>query len=182
MNAIRAPRRRPAPRRSPRRRSSRGFAMMTVVFVLVIMVGAAAALSTWGARNDHLSALSVRESRAAAAARAGLQWGAWHVRDPRGTLFAGAATMPSCFATKTFSSGAGSALPAPLDEFDVQVSCSRSPTSGAYQEDQRSVVVFTLTATAVAGAANGPERVERRAEMRIEACKDPAGVAPTWAC
>lgn len=180
MSAIRRPSP-PAPcGPGPGRAPQRGFAMMTVIFVLVIMVGAAAALSTWGARNDHLSALAVRESRAAAAARAGLQWGAWQVRDPRGTLSGGTATMPGCFATQTFAGG--TALPAPLDEFDVQVSCSRSPATGVYQEDQRSVVVFTLTATAVAGATGGPERVERRAEMRIEACKDPAGTTPLWAC
>jgi Tfp pilus assembly protein PilX len=157
---------------------ARGFAMMTVVFVLVIMATVIAALSQWVVRSDHLLGLSVREARATAAARAALQWGAWQVRDPRGTLFPGAAALPDCFASpKTLS------LSAPLDEFTVQVSCSRTPASpGAYAEDQRQLAIFVLSATAVSGTASTPERVERRLEMRIEACKDAAGAAPTWSC
>lgn len=159
-------------------RAHRGFAMLTVVFVLVIMSAVIAALSQWVVRSDQLLGLSIREARASSAARSALQWGAWQIRDPRGSLFPGASALPDCFASpKTLT------LPSPLDEFTVQVTCSRSPTSPAvYSEDQRRLAVFVLSATAVSGTAATAERVERRLEMRIEACKDAAGAAPAWNC
>lgn len=160
------------------RAGMRGFAMMTVVAVLVIMASVIAALAQWAARGDHLLSLSVREARANAAVRTALQWGAWQVRDPRGTLSPGVGNLPNCFASPK-----ALPLPAPLDEFTVTVTCSRSPAApGVYQEDQRRLAVFVLAASAVSGTLASPERVERRLEMRIEACKDTAGTAPTWSC
>jgi MSHA biogenesis protein MshP len=163
-----------------RRARMQGFAMMTVVFLLVIMAGIATALGTWTARNEHLSGLSIRESRALSAARAGLQWGAYQVTDPRGTLNS-ATVLPSCFSTQTWSPS-GTALPGGFSEFTVQVSCSRSPATGTYVEDARILAVYVLTAVATSGLANSPDSVVRKAEMRIAACKDPAGGAPTYGC
>lgn len=162
----------------PRTRAQRGFAMMTVVAVLVIMAGVVAALAQWVTRGDHLLSLSVREARAHSAVRAALQWGAWQIRDPRGTLSPGATAVPDCFASPKSLS-----LPSPLDEYTVTVTCSRSPAApGVYLEDQRRLAVFVLNASATSGTADSPERVERRQEMRIEACKDAAGAAPVWGC
>ncbi len=159
-------------------RPVRGFAMVTVIFVLVIMGVVIGALSGWIVRSDHQLGLAVREARATSAARAALQWAAWQIRDPRGTLFPGASAVASCFASpKTLT------LPSPLNEFDVQVECSRTPGGAAvFQEDQRLLAIFVLRATATAGTAGTADHVVRRLEMRIESCKDPAGSSPLWSC
>lgn len=152
--------------------------MVTVVFVLLLLAGVLAALAEWSARGNQSLSLSVRESRANAAAMAAAQWAAWQVIDPTGTLFPGATTLPDCFASPRLLN-----LPAPLDTFTVQVSCSRLPASpGYYEEDGRRLAVFVLNASVSEGAPGTSDRVERTVELRAEACKDPAGTGPTWRC
>jgi MSHA biogenesis protein MshP len=164
-----------------RRRGQRGFAMVTVVFVLIALAAIVAAVSGLLTRGAQATVLDVHQARATEAARAALQWAAWQVRDPLGTLVPGATNLPNCFASPATLS-----LPAPLAEYTVSVTCSRTPDASAspsyYSEDQRRLAIFLLTATASAGAANAPDRVERRLEMRVESCKDPAGDLPDFRC
>ena len=155
--------------------------MVTVVFVLIALAGIVAAVSGLLTRGAQATVLDVHQARATEAARAALQWAAWQVRDPRGTLLPGGTTLPSCFASPTTLS-----LPAPLAEYTVSVTCSRTPNVAAspnyFSEDQRRLAIFVFTATATAGASNAPDRVERRLEMRVESCKDPAGELPDFRC
>jgi hypothetical protein len=158
----------------------RGFALATVVFLLVILASIVAATGAMRERGAHANVLEVRQARAVQAARAALEWAAWKVRDPAGAS-GGVDQLPGCFA-----SPAPLALPGGLAEFDVRVSCVRTPASTDsppyYLEDVRRVVVYTLTAVAAVGAVDTPERVERRMQMRIEHCKDPASTAANLAC
>lgn len=169
--------------RQPRghRVGAQGFAMVTVVFVLVALAAIVAAVSGLLTRGAQATVLDVHQARATEAARAALQWAAWQVRDPQGTLVPGATNLPNCFASPT-----PLGLPAPLSEYTVNVTCTRTPDTTAspnyYAEDQRRLAIFVLTATASAGAANAPDRVERRLEMRVESCKDPAGALPDYRC
>lgn len=158
-----------------------GFAMVTVVFLLIALAAIVAAVSGLLTRGAQATVLDVHQARATEAARAALQWAAWQVRDPQGTLVPGATALPNCFASPTTLT-----LPAPLAEYTVSVTCARTPDAGAspnyYAEDQRRLAIFLLTATASVGAANAPDRVERRLEMRVESCKDPAGDLPDFRC
>jgi len=155
--------------------------MVTVVFVLVALAAIVAAVSGLLTRGAQATVLDVHQARATEAARAALQWAAWQVRDPQGTLVPGATALPDCFTSPTTLS-----LPAPLAEYSVSVTCARTPDATAspnhYAEDQRRLAIFVLTATASAGAADAPDRVERRLEMRVESCKDPAGDLPDFRC
>jgi len=155
--------------------------MVTVVFVLVALAAIVAAVSGLLTRGAQATVLDVHQARATEAARAALQWAAWQVRDPQGTLVPGATALPTCFTSPTTLS-----LPAPLAEYSVSVTCTRTPDAGAspnhYSEDQRRLAIFVLSATASAGAADAPDRVERRLEMRVESCKDPAGDLPDFRC
>ena len=164
-----------------RRRRAQGFAMVTVVFVLIALAAIVAAVSGLLTRGAQATVLDVHQARATEAARAALQWAAWQVRDPQGTLVPGATNLPTCFASPTTLS-----LPAPLAEYTVSVTCVRTPDATAspnyYAEDQRRLAIFLLTATASVGAANAPDRAERRLEMRVESCKDPAGAVPDYRC
>jgi MSHA biogenesis protein MshP len=160
---------------------ARGFAMVTVVFVLIALAAIVASVSGLLTRGAQATVIDVHQARATEAARAALQWAAWQVRDPRGTQVPGATALPNCFASPSTVS-----LPAPLDAYSVSVSCSRTPDASAspnyYSEDQRRLAVFVLTATASVGGANAPDRVERRLEMRVESCKDPVGDLPDFRC
>jgi len=174
-------RRRPPHRHGPRRgRAEHGFALATVVFLLVILGSIVAAVGALRERGSQANVLEVRQARAALAVRAGLEWGAWKVRDPDGTLAPGSGALPPCFASQDI------ALPGGLAEFTVTVSCSRAPDIAAsppyYEEDARRLAVYTVTAVASAGAVDTPSRVQRRMQMRIENCKDPAAAAPSYAC
>ena len=168
-------------KRSHARGREQGFAMVTVVFVLIALAAIVAAVSGLITRGAQATVLDVHQARATEAARAALQWAAWQVRDPQGTLVPGATALPNCFASPSAVS-----LPAPLAEYTVSVTCVRTPDATAspnfYSEDQRRLAIFLLTATASAGAPNAPDRVERRLEMRVESCKDPAGDLPDYRC
>jgi MSHA biogenesis protein MshP len=155
--------------------------MVTVVFLLVVVMSIVGALAVLRERGSYATTLDVRQARATQAARAALEWAAWKVRDPSGTGTPGAGALPPCFA-----SPASLALPGSLEEFTVTVSCTRTPdvadSPPHYSEDARLLVVYTLVAVATSGSAGGPDRVERRVQMRVEGCKDPASTAPNFAC
>ena len=162
------------------RTRQRGFALATVVFLIVILASVVAAVGAMRERGSYANVLEVRQVRAVQAARAALEWGAWKVRDPAGSVV-GVDNLPDCFA-----SPATLTLPGGLAEFDVRVSCVRSPAlsdSPPYHvEDVRRIVVYTLIAEASVGEADTPAHVRRRMQMRIEHCKDPASTAANQAC
>jgi MSHA biogenesis protein MshP len=164
-----------------RRTNQTGFAMVTVIFALVALAAIVASVSALMVRGAQATALDVQQARATQAARAALQWAAWQILDPRGSLSPGVSALPSCFASPSAVT-----LPSPLADYAVSVSCVRTPGESAspnfYSEDQRRLAIFQLTAVARAGAVDAPDRVERRLEMRIESCKDPAGVGSDFRC
>ena len=168
---------RPGPRTRPRARLPQGLLLPAVVWVIVALGGIVATLATLSVRAGAGVAQEVLGARALAAARAGTEWGAWLTRDPQGTIAPGPGILPDCFATAT-----ALALPAPLDAFTVQVSCTRYPTSGTLDEGGLKLAVYQIVATASNGATNDAGRVERRVQLRIETCKNPGGVAPTYSC
>lgn len=126
--------------RCPARRH-RGFTLLSLTFVLVVLTALGAALASIGIRQQLGSAAEVDAARALQAARAGLEWGAFQVlRNP-----APPAAAPACFATSSFS-------PAGLGSFTVTVSCTRTPASGTVADGSSTLVFYQL----VANACNGP--------------------------
>lgn len=160
---------------APRSRA-RGIALPVVVFLLVILSMLLTAAVTLSVQGQAATALETRGARALAAARAGIEWGAWMVNDPQGSLAPGAAVLPACVGTTSVT------LPTPLDEFTVVVECTRYPASGEYDEGGLKLASYQLTATSSAGDANGAERVERRVQARVTVCKNPGGIGPRYAC
>lgn len=177
--SVRMPSRMPTPPTRPS--GQRGFAMITVVFLVVILAAVVAAVAGLRERGAQATVLELRQVQAAQAARTGLEWAAWKVRDPSGTATPGASDLPPCFA-----SPATLTLPGSLEAFELTVTCTRTPaltdSPPHYLEDVRRLVVYTLTAVATAGAVDTPDRVERRMQMRVETCKDPASPAVNYAC
>ena len=164
---------RPAP---AGRRTPRGIALPVVIFLLVItslLLAAAMRLST---QASQAGVLELRGVRALAAARAGTEWAAWLMSDPLGTEETSATALPACRSNTTL------ALPAPLDEFNVLVQCTRHPATGDMDEGGLKLASYQLIATASVGDVDSAERVERRIEVRVTACKNPGGTAPRYAC
>jgi MSHA biogenesis protein MshP len=159
----------------------RGFAMVAVAFVLVALAALVAGLAQLRERSGHAVVLETRQARALQAARAALQWAAWKVGDPQGAGTPGFAALPPCFASPSTL-----ALPDSLAEFSVTVTCARSPLDTDPQpfvlEDERRLAMYTLVAVAAFGDPGTPDRVERRMELRLEACKDAASPAANFAC
>lgn len=115
----------------------RGFTLVSVVFILVVLAALGAALATVSVRQQMGSALDLESARALQAARAGLEWAAFQVlRNP-----APPAAAPACPATTSL-------VPGGLGGFTVTVRCTRSTgTDGA-----TTLTFFQL----VANACNAP--------------------------
>jgi len=162
-------------------RSARGFALMTAIFLLVVLGAFAAFAVSFSTNTAATHALSVQGVRAYEAARAGLEWATYQLKDPNGTLAPGATNLPACFTSPTTLS-----LPAAMGSFSVQVTCTRYPATSAtpsyHEEGNKRSAFYVVLSTATLGTAGSVDYVERRLETRIEACKDSAGAAPTYAC
>jgi MSHA biogenesis protein MshP len=160
---------------------ARGFAMITAIFLLVILGSFAAFAVTFTTNSAATHAIAVQGARGYEAARAGLEWATYQVKDPNGTLAAGATNLPDCFVSpKTLT------LPASMGGFSVQVTCTRYPAFAAspnyHEEGNKRSAYYVVVSTATFGTAGRVDYVERRLESRLEECKDAAGTAPTYAC
>jgi len=119
----------------------RGFTLVSVVFILVVLAALGAALANITVRQQMGSAASLETARALQAARAGLEWAAFQVlRNP-----APPAVAPACFATTSFTV-------AGLSAFTITVSCTRTPGAGTVSDGATALAFYTL----VANACNAP--------------------------
>lgn len=166
--------------RQPLHKVDRGFAFITAIFLLVILAAFAAFVISFSTGSAATSAVAVQSARAYEAARVGLEWGTFQIKDPTFTLAPGD-TPRNCFASPT-----ALGLPDAFSGFNVIVSCERFPSfSGSpnyHEENGRRVALYVLTATATYGIAGELDYVERRIEARIEVCKDPAAAGPNYSC
>lgn len=129
--------------RTPRAES--GFVLPTAIFLLVVLAVLAAYMVSLSRTSHISSALDIQGTRAALAARAGIEWGAWQLL--RNT---------SCAAGPTLLTGLGGTLAA----FSVDVSCTQS---GSYPDGADTVEVYVITSTAKSGASSGEvDYVERQ--------------------
>ena len=120
---------------------SRGFTLVSVVFILVVLAALGAALASISTRQHMGSAAALDSAQALQAARAGLEWAAFQVlRNP-----APPAPAPACFGSTSFTA-------AGLQAFTITVSCTRTPGSGALIDGATALAFYTL----VANACNAP--------------------------
>lgn len=162
------------------RSRQRGFAFITAIFVLVILATFAAFVVTFIAGAHASSALAVQGARGYEAARVGIEWAAYTLRDPQRT------TVPTDTPRDCFASPSALPLPAALGEFTLSVACTRFPASGStpnyHDEGGRRIVQYRVTATASMGTPGAVDYVERQLEARIEVCRDPAAGGPAYDC
>ena len=170
---------------SPERQA--GFSVVAAIFLLVVLAVLSVIIASVTGLQQASSQLDILGVRAYQAARSGVEWGAHRVLDPNHTLnpaTCSPAVMPSCPAASTNLNG----LPGSLSPFTVTVGCIASPPT---TEGNRSVGVFTLTATACNEPAGGVcpnpapttnDYVERQVQASVSKCKDPTAAAPRCEC
>lgn len=137
----------------------RGFTMMSMLFILVVLAALGVALASLSQRQQLGSAGELAAAKAYQAALAGLDWGSYQVL--RG------AAQPACFAAKSF------VLPDQLSDFTVTVTCSRNPAAGTTADGDRLLAFYVVRATAcnltAAGACpNGSTTEPTYAERQLE--------------
>ena len=99
----------------------RGFALVSAIFILVVLAALGAFIMSISTSQQIGSALDVQGVRAYQAARAGLEWGLFQQRQ---TIPASCASAPTSFVPSTATT---------LSSFTVTVTCSASvPTCGAF--------------------------------------------------
>ena len=145
-------------------KSARGFTMMSMLFILVVLAALGTALASLSQRQQLGSAGELAAAKAYQAALAGLEWGSYQILAGGG--------QPGCFGTSNIG------LPGQLSDFSVTVSCSRTPASGAVSDGDQSLAFYVLVATAcnlpAAGSCPGssnsqPAYVERQLSRTLSA-------------
>ncbi|MFA6013492.1 MAG: hypothetical protein WC742_00365 [Gallionellaceae bacterium] len=142
----------------------RGVSLVTAIFLLVVIGGLGMFAVTLSTTQSQSTGMDILGKRAYQAARAGIEWGAFHivqsnvVASPNGV----GGFASSCLAATAISSVTLSA-PA-LEQFTVQVSCS----NGGQFIDAVPVQVYMLSASAVYGGLPGnPDYVERQISVTL---------------
>lgn len=166
-----------------------GFALVSAIFLLVILTSLGAFLVSIVSTQNITSAQDVVGARAYHAARAGIEWSLYAVLDPANTTVVAPAAaawpnMPACPAAGTVML---------IEGFTVTVDCASFPTGviGAtgppvyWEADTtRAIIVYQLTATAQStGVAVGaPGYVERQVAVTVSKCRASDMVASPYEC
>ncbi|WIM05211.1 MAG: hypothetical protein OHM77_10975 [Candidatus Nitricoxidivorans perseverans] len=118
-----------------------GFAIVSAIFLLVILAALGAFMVTMSSTQHLTSAQDLQGSRAYRAARAGIEWAA-------AKLSADSSACPA--ASTTLDDGDGSP-PVDLEDFTVVVTCAMN----SHSEGSASPNIFWITSTASSGGAVG---------------------------
>lgn len=133
-------------------RQQRGFALVSAIFILVILAALGGYVVTVSTTQSASQGLDIQGSRAYQAARAGVEWGSYQVL--RNAAYA---------CTTAGISNDTPVLGGFLAGFTVTVAC----TSQNVAEGANTVVVYRLISTATYAAIGSPDYVERRIESTI---------------
>jgi MSHA biogenesis protein MshP len=146
---------------------NRGFALVTAIFVVVVLASLSAYLVSLSAVQHGQGVASLQGARAHFAARAGLEWASYHILCP------GAGQEARCPAQRTAANPLTVSGPLP---FEVAVSCVPEDV----EEGGTTVRVFQVEATAAFPTLTQPASRDsvRRALRLTLACDDPTADPP----
>ena len=135
-----------------------GFALVTAIFILVVLAGLGAAMVSISTAQHSTVAIDVQSTRAYQAARAGIEWGAYQALQ---TPLPAGFTCPLLPAVAASHSIAFTGTP--LAGFSTTVTCS----STTHSEGANTVTLFTLVSTATYGLAGSSDYVAREVQARV---------------
>lgn len=124
---------------------TRGFAIVSAIFLLVVIAALGTFIVTISSTAQRTSELDIRGDRAYQAARTGVEWGLYQA-----SLGSGFCSTPT---TNTLAQ-----LPGNLAEFQVSVSC----TSSTVVEGTTPQTIYGIVATASSGVVGSRNYVERQ--------------------
>ncbi len=116
-----------------------GFAMVSALFIVVVLAVLGAAVASISTRQQVGSAVELSAARAYQSARAGLEWGAYSVLLPLPPVAPALDTPPACFGASNIT------LSGELSGFVVSVQCVRT---GPVADGSTSRTFYQLQATA----------------------------------
>ena len=132
----------------------RGFALVTAIFILVVLAGLGAAMVTISTAQHTTVAMDIQSTRAYQSARAGIEWGAFQsLQTPLPVGFT-CPLLPAAPATYSMT---------PIAGFTTTVTCN----STAHSEGAATVTMYTLISTATFGAANTTDYIARQLQARV---------------
>lgn len=129
----------------------RGFALVSAIFILVVLAALGAAIVTVSTSQHAGSAIDVEGARAYQAARAGVEWGVYQVLTSADVTFRNAC-RGATYAAPTTQASLGP-LAADLSGFGITVTCGSG--GAAYTDGSETVWVYQIEATACSPAAAG---------------------------
>jgi len=155
----------------------RGLGMISAIVVLVVLAGLGAAIASLTQMANRNQSLDILGSRAAMAARAGVEWQSWLILNPEDSNpeVAPFTTPYECPAmqSQTFSG---------IDDFTVSVTCS----PGSATESGNSIRLYNVVSVACNKPASGscPNNnapigtyVERSVTVLIDTCRQASGAS-----
>lgn len=129
-----------------------GFAIVSAIFLLVVLTALGAFMVTFSTTQHATSAQDVIGTRAVQAARAGIEWGSYQVLTP----VAAPATTACTINPLTLAGN--------LAGFTVIVACT---ASGPFMENGNPITIYNITSTASAGAIGTSTFVERQFQATV---------------
>jgi MSHA biogenesis protein MshP len=136
------------------RKFQQGVSIITAIFLLVVLSFLGVAMVSFSTAQHEGLAMDVMGSRAYQAARAGIEWAAYHVsQEASGVEWAG------CAATPTGVDVSGGATLAP---FTVTVNCSSMAVSEVGASPTDTIWIYDVSAVANTGGAPGDQNYVER--------------------
>jgi len=135
------------------RKLQQGFSIVSAIFLLVVLSFLGVAMTTFSTAQNQSAAMDVMGSRAYQAARAGVEWAAYHVANASGAWGGCAAGMPVVVAGDL----------APFSP--VTVNCS----AAAYLEGATTIQIYDVSAVAqtTGSVAGNPDFVQRIISVKL---------------
>lgn len=139
-----------------------GFSLVSAIFLLVVIAALGTFAVTLSTTQHQSAAMDVMGSRAYQAARAGIEWAAYHVstKDP-GVEWGG------CTATSPATQFAANTLGGTLSPFAVDVYCTSMAVSEVGANPTDTIWVYDVSAVANAGTLGGPDYIERVISVKM---------------
>lgn len=149
---------------TPGRSAQRGFAIVSAIFLLVVLAALGAFMVTLSTVQSTTSTQDLQGTRAYQVARAGIEWGAYQVLSPERANPAGGPYVCPAAAT-ALNNLAGS-----LAGFVVTVDCIEAAGS-PFTEGANLIRVYQITSTATSGTVGSTHYVERQLSAAINTCR-----------
>ena len=131
-----------------------GFALVTAIFILVVLAGLGAAMVTISTSQHTTVALDIQSTRAYQSARAGIEWGAFQALQT---------PLPTGFTCPLLPAAPASYSMTPIAGFTTTVTCN----STTHSEGANTVTLYALTSTATYGAVNTTDYIARQVQARV---------------